>query len=236
VALRPLSNLQAILFDLGGTLDGDGEHWLNRFYLIYQEYLPLVTWEKLKAAFYQADARCMADLQVVSLGLAGLIRFHVDHQLAALQINSPELAQVLTEKFFAASQTKLRRNAGILSRLAPRFRLGVVSNFYGNAARILDEVGIAPWLMAIVDSQVVGLRKPDPAIFSLALASLGCAPEAAAYVGDSYNQDIRPAKQLGLTAIWLRNDAMSAPLPADFSPDLADYQIHVLPEIESLVP
>jgi putative hydrolase of the HAD superfamily len=236
MALRPLSNLQVILFDLGGTLDGDGEHWLNRFSRLYQEHLPTVTWDELKAAFYQAEAECITEAQVASLGLEGLISFHVRHQLAALRIDDPELGRVLCRKFLEASQAKLRRNAGVLSRLARRFRLGVVTNFYGNAARILGEVGIVPMLKTIVDSKVVGLRKPDAAIFALALASLGCAPEAAAYVGDSYNQDIRPAKQVGLTAIWLRNDAMSAPLPPDFSPDLADYQIRALPEIESLLP
>ena len=236
MALRLLSNLKAVLFDLGGTLDGDGEHWLNRFYLLYQEILPRVSWEELKAAFYQAEDACLTDPRVASLGLESLVRFHVEQQLAALRLNDPEPGRVLAQRFLQASRATLRRNAGVLSRLAPRFRLGVVTNFYGNAARILGEVGIEPLLMAIVDSKVVGLRKPDAAIFSLALSSLGCAPEAVAYVGDSYNQDIRPAKQLGLMAIWLRNDAMSAPLPPDFSPDLADYQIRALPEIESLLP
>jgi len=233
---RSLSKVQGILFDLGGTLDGDGEHWLNRFYLIYQEIFPGVTWEELKAAFYQAEDACLTDPRVASLGLEGLVRFHVEQQLAALRINDPEPGRLLTRKFFQASQAALRRNAGVLSRLAPRLSLGVVTNFYGNAALILKEAGIAPLLAAIVDSMVVGVRKPDPAIFSLALAALNCAPGAAAYVGDSYQQDIRPAKHLGLKAIWLRNDAMSAPLPPDFAPDLADYEIRTLPELESLLP
>ena len=220
---RPLTSLKAILFDLGGTLDGDGEHWLNRFYLLYQEILPAVTWDELKAAFYQAEDACLAETQVAVLGLEDLVGFHVLHQLAALRINDPWAGRLLIQRFHRACQEKLRRNAGVLSRLAPRFRLGVVTNYYGSAALILKETGLAPWLAAIVDSQVVGVRKPDPAIFMLALAALDCAPEAAAYVGDSYNQDIRAARQLGLTAIWLRNDAMSAPLPPDFAPDLADY-------------
>jgi putative hydrolase of the HAD superfamily len=236
MALQPPSNLKAILFDLGGTLDGDGEHWLNRFHLLYQEILPRVSWEDLKAAFYQAEGACLADIRVASLGLEDLVRFHVQHQLAALRLNNPEAGRVLAERFFQASRDTLRRNAGILSRLASRFRLGVVTNGYGNATLILQDAGLAPWLAAIVDSGVAGVRKPDPAIFMLALAALDCAPGAAAYVGDSYNQDIRPAKQLGLTAIWLRNDAMSAPLPPDLAPDLADYEIRTLPELESLLP
>ncbi len=236
MALRTLSNLKAVLFDLGGTLDGDGEHWLNRFYLLYQEILPQVTWEELKAAFYQAEGACLADSRVASLGLEDLVLFHVQHQLAALRLNDAQAARLLAQRFYQACQDTLRRNAGVLSRLAPRFRLGVVTNGYGNAALILKDAGLAPWLTAIVDSGVAGVRKPAPAIFMLALAALDCAPGAAAYVGDSYQQDIRPARQLGLTAIWLRNDAMSAPLPPDFVPGLADFEIRTLPELESLLP
>jgi len=236
MALRLLSNLKAVLFDLGGTLDGDGEHWLNRFYLLYQEILPRVSWEELKAAFYQAEDACLTDPRVASLGLESLVRFHVEQQLAALRLNDPEPGRVLAQRFLQASRATLRRNAGVLSRLAPRFRLGVVTNFYGNAALVLNEAGLAPWLGAVVDSKVAGVRKPDPAIFSLALAALNCAPGAAAYVGDSYQQDIRPAKHLGLMTIWLRNDAMSAPLPPDFAPGLVDCELHALPELESLLP
>ena len=233
---RALSKVQGILFDLGGTLDGDGEHWLNRFSLIYREHLPAVAWDRLKAAFYEAEDRCLTDPLVPSLDLAGLVRFHVGRQLASLRINHPEMHRIISKKFLQAARAKLHRNARVLARLAGRFRLGVVTNFYGNAAAILAETGIAAWLQVIVDSNVAGVRKPDPAIFSLALAALGCAPEGAAYVGDSYQQDIRPARGAGLVTIWLRNDAMSAPLPPDFVPDLADYEIRTLPQIESLMP
>jgi HAD superfamily hydrolase (TIGR01509 family) len=235
MAVKPLNNLQGMLFDLGGTLDGDGEHWLNRFHLLYRELLPEVSWDALKSAFSEAEAACLRDPQVATLGLAGLIEYHVRQQLAALGRSEPEKSGLLARRFLEACWAKLRRNAGVLTRLAGRFRLGVVTNSYGNASLVLAEAGMLSVLRTVVDSRVVGVRKPDPVIFSLALDSLGLPAEAAAYVGDSYGQDIRPAKRAGLTTIWLRNDAMSAPLPADFAPDLADYQIRTLPELEALV-
>jgi FMN phosphatase YigB (HAD superfamily) len=232
---KSLTSLQGILFDLGGTLDGDGEHWLNRFYLLYREALPGVSWDALKAAFYRAEANCQQESRVAGLGLDGLVAFHVSQQLAALGIIDPQGETRLAQKFLDSCRQKLTRNAGILSGLAGRFRLGVVTNGYGNAEIILNEAGMRPHLAAVVDSQTVGLRKPDPAIFALALDCLGVAPEAAALVGDSYQQDICPAKEAGLTTVWLRNDAMSAPLPPDFSPTAADYQIKALPDLEALV-
>ena len=232
---RLFKNLQGILFDLGGTLDADGEHWLNRFYLLYQEYLPEVAWEELKTAFYDAEAYCLQDPRGADLNLAGLIDLHVSRQLAVLKVERAEIHRALVQKFLASCLQTLHRNAGILSRLAQRFRLGVVTNSYGNAARVLAEAGSKPSLMALADSHEVGVRKPDAAIFRLALRRLDLAPEVVAYVGDSYNQDIRPARQVGLVTIWLRNDAMSAPLPPDFDPALADYQISSLGDLEGLL-
>jgi putative hydrolase of the HAD superfamily len=130
----------------------------------------------------------------------------------------------------------LQRNALVLARLARRYRLGVITNFYGNAARLLAGEGLAPLFTAIKDSAALGVRKPDTAIFAAALAELALPAHRVAYVGDSYGQDIRPAKQVGLVTVWLRNDAMSAPLPPDFDPTLADLEIHALPELEALLP
>jgi putative hydrolase of the HAD superfamily len=231
-----LSRVQGVLFDLGGTLDGDGEHWLNRFQLLYHEHLPQVDFPALKAAFYEAEAACLREPRVATLNLAGLIAFHVSRQLQELGIDSPEAAANLARTFLDSCRRSLKRNAVILSRLSRRLRLGVITNFYGNAARLLAEEGLAPFFSAIVDSGVAGLRKPDPAIFHSALRELDLPPDRVAYVGDSYAQDIRPAKQVGLITVWLRNDAMSAPLPPDFDPNLTDFQIHSLTELEALLP
>lgn len=224
-----------MLFDLGGTLDGDGEHWLNRFYVLYQRHLPQVDFPALKAAFYKAEAACLQEPAVASLDLPGLIAFHVSRQLQALGVEVPQAAALLTEAFLGSCRRCLKRNAGLLARLGQRLRLGVVTNFYGNAARLLAQEGLGRFFQAVVDSATAGVRKPDPAIFHAALRELQLPPEQVAYVGDSYGQDIRPAKQVGLVTIWLRNDAMSAPLPPDFDPNLADFQIRSLLDLEALL-
>ncbi|MBW1992027.1 MAG: HAD family hydrolase [Deltaproteobacteria bacterium] len=231
-----LARLQGLLFDLGGTLDGDGEHWLNRFVLLYREHLPQVDFSSLKAAFYQAEEACLRDPRVASLDLPGLIAFHVSCQLKALGISSPQVQELLSRAFLASCRRYLKRNAAVLARLARRFSLGVITNFYGSAARILAEEGLGEFLSVVVDSATAGVRKPNPAIFQAALDKMALLPERVAYVGDSYRQDMVPAKQVGLVTIWLRNDAMSAPLPPDFDPAVADFEIHTLPDLEALLP
>ncbi len=230
-----LSHLKGMLFDLGGTLDADGEHWLNRFYRLYQQILPEVSWTELKAAFYAAEEALGRDPRAGEMDLAGVVEFHVAQQLEALDRADPGAARLLSRKFLEACQEAFRRNAPVLAGLAPRLKLGVVTNYYGNAWRILQEAGLTPWLTAVVDSGTEGVRKPEAAIFELALKRLELRPEQAAFVGDSYNQDIRPSKLLGLTTVWLRNDAMSAPLPPDFDPALADLEISRLTDLEALV-
>ena len=104
----------------------------------------------------------------------------------------------------------------MLERLARRYALGVVSNYYGNAERILTDAGMGRLFGAVVDSSVCGLSKPDPAIFALAVARLGVPAERALFVGDSLAQDIIPARAAGLrTALVIGPGTAPETSPAD---------------------
>lgn len=229
------SRVRGVLFDLGGTLDGDGEHWLNRFWLLYQKHFPDLGFEAVKAAFYQAEEACLRDPQVASFNLPRLVAYHVERQLAALGY-PPEAGEKLAWEFLEGCRRVIRRNAYVLRDLAQDYRLGVVTNGYGNASLLLAGEAIAIWFAVIVDSARVGLRKPDPEIFRLAARELGFPPTEVVYVGDSYTNDIRPAKGEGFITVWLRNDPMNAPLPPDADPSLADFVIRSLPELTELLP
>lgn len=81
-------------------------------------------------------------------------------------------------------------------------RIGVVSNSDGRIGDALDRAGLSPLLDCIVDSGVVGVEKPDPAIFLHALEPLGLRPEHAWYLGDTVHYDAAGAEAAGLTA-WV---------------------------------
>lgn len=230
-----LSRVRGVLFDLGGTLDGDGEHWLNRFWLLYQKHFPHLDFEAVKAAFYQAEEACLTDPRVASSTLPRLVAYHVERQLAALGYQ-PEAGEKLAWEFLEGCRRVIRRNAYVLRDLAQDYRLGVVTNGYGNASLLLAGEAIALWFAVIVDSARVGVRKPDPEIFRLAARELGFPPAEVVYVGDSYTQDIRPAKEVGFITVWLRKDDMNAPLPPDAGLSLADFEIRSLPELQGLLP
>jgi putative hydrolase of the HAD superfamily len=95
------------------------------------------------------------------------------------------------------------------------YRLGVVSNAEGQVARDLDRAGFAGLFETVVDSFLVGVAKPDPAIFAMALGRLGLSAERTVFVGDVPSVDVAGARSAGLAAILLdRHDLYPmAPVP-----------------------
>ena len=106
-----------------------------------------------------------------------------------------------------ASNVWRRIGAGVREALG-RLReaglvLGVVSNSEGTIEAMLEDVGLRPLFGAVVDSTVVGVAKPDPRIFHMALDRLGVAPSEAIMVGDSPTGDITGASSAGIAAALL---------------------------------
>ncbi len=91
-------------------------------------------------------------------------------------------------------------------------RLGVVSNSDGRVEEALRAAGIGDRFDVILDSALVGVEKPDPAIFRAALAALGVGPDEALYVGDLYDVDVVGARAAGMEAVLLVADT-AAPGP-----------------------
>ncbi len=72
---------------------------------------------------------------------------------------------------------------------------------------------------AIFISDQLGISKPNPKIYSLALRDLGIEPRQAMYVGDSPSHDIAPPKSIGMLAVWARRAARHELMPTDVQPD-----------------
>lgn len=97
-------------------------------------------------------------------------------------------------------------------------RAAVISNSNGSVRAILDTLGLAGSLEFVIDSSEVGLEKPDPRIFRLALDRAEIRPEEAVYIGDLYSVDVVGARAAGMDAVlldpggcWGTRDCRSAP-------------------------
>jgi len=101
--------------------------------------------------------------------------------------------------------TVLEPDAEAALALARRSGLttAVISNSNGTIAEILDTLGLGPHLDFVIDSSKVGVEKPDPRIFHMALERAQLRPEQAAYIGDLYSIDVLGARAAGLHAVLM---------------------------------
>jgi putative hydrolase of the HAD superfamily len=215
-----MAPITALLFDFGGTLDGPA-HWLDRFLASYRGAGVEISRAELDPAFDHATRIGYGATRVVaSFGLTDLVRFLVGHQFEYLRKSGPDtLRKVLddagaagrhrfvehvTNSFVRETSAGLAHGRDVVGPLKGRFKLGIVSNFYGNLDRILAEAKLDRFFAAVADSSRVGIFKPEAGIFEDALKKMRCAPESAAMIGDSLAKDCAPARKLGMRTVWLR--------------------------------
>jgi putative hydrolase of the HAD superfamily len=102
--------------------------------------------------------------------------------------------------------------------------VAVISNTEdGRLEDSLEAAGLGGRFDLLVDSHLVGCKKPDPAIFRLALERLGVEPSEAVFVGDSYAHDALAARAAGLRAVLLD--------PLDLHPEAACPRIRRLGDL-----
>ncbi len=210
-----------ILFDFGGTLDADGVRWSQRFHAAYAAEggsLNAVAFEPL---FRRSDAELAAMPDTRALGFTGHVRTQARLLVDLLPDGGRVDAARLAQAFLDEAAFTIARNRRVLERLARTQRLGVVSNFTGNLARCLEELGLGACFEVVADSGVVGWSKPDERLFRHALDAIGVEPARVWMVGDNPQSDIAPALHLGMRACWItpahRNDRLPVPPTARIS-------------------
>jgi len=239
----------ALLFDFGGTLDLPGSHWLDRFLANYRRAGIVITREQLDPAFaHGTDVGYRAGAAMRERGLGELVRFLVDLQLDYLSSQGAEevsaqlsraagrrqdLMERISAGFVEDSARGLASSREVLSILARSFRLGVISNFYGNLDRVLAEARMDELFDTVIDSVRLNLFKPDPRIFQAALRAFALPAAQVAIVGDSLDKDCIPARSLGMRTVWVRG-AEDASINRAADASLVDYTIRELRELTEL--
>ena len=218
----------ALLFDFGGTLDADGVPWKERFYRLFLARGVDVTRERFDPIFYAADDALVGSVPP-SFPFRETARSVAATVARGLGIGDPDLPTDVADAFVDEALAMARRNLPMLERLAGRYRMGIVSNFYGNLATVCDDVGVRPLFGVIVDSVWAGCAKPDPLIFRRAVDGLRVAPAEATFVGDSLSRDMAGARAVGMPHIWLAGDAAGAPCCA------GDRVIRTLSDLEAVL-
>ena len=114
--------------------------------------------------------------------------------------------------------------------LSRRYRIGVIANQSAGTEERLTNWGLMPFVSICLSSAELGLAKPDPAIFRLALSRATCAPAEAVMIGDRLDNDIRPARLQGWWAVRILQGFHQFQSPRD-ELDKADATVKGLSEL-----
>ncbi|AXE18709.1 HAD family hydrolase [Runella rosea] len=200
--------IKGVLLDYGGTIDTNGLHWGGVLWNSYQKYGVQIDQEIFSKA-YSFGERALAIHPIVKPGHTFLdtLRLKVEQQFQFLKDNgfqvNPENIELIATDCHLFAKTTVAQAAPVLAQLSKQYPLVMVSNFYGNINSVLNDFGIAAYFNAVVESAVVGVRKPNPAIYQLGVDALQLPAEACVVIGDSYSKDIVPAHEIGCKTIWL---------------------------------
>lgn len=202
---------RAYIFDYGGTLDTGGCHWGKVLWYAYEERGVPVTEEQFREAYVYAE-RYLGKHPVVQPDfsfrktLEKKLELEFSYLSSLINCQLTEYVAPLLEKIYAEVVETTAHSREVLCRLKENYPMALVSNFYGNMPVVLREFGLDGLFDSVIESATVGIRKPDPRIFSMGVEALKMQPSEVTVVGDSLSKDMMPARQLGCQTIWLKGE------------------------------
>ena len=252
-------NLKGIIFDYGGTLDTCGQHWGKKLWHAYERQHVPVSEQQFRDAYVYGE-RTLGRNPIIKPDytfhrtLATKIRLEMEHLCThgawdASEEEFKQKHQAVLEDVYAEVLATTAHSAEVLTQLSERFPMVLVSNFYGNIECVLQEFGLRKFFPRIVESAVVGIRKPDPRIFELGVEKLRSSDvetlrssdvekdansklsslhsplstlhsQEVLVVGDSFYKDILPAQKAGCRTAWFKGEGWTDETYDETVPDM----------------
>jgi HAD superfamily hydrolase (TIGR01662 family) len=208
------------LIDYGYKLDND--EFNRRFGQALQEY-----YVERDTEFIEYTTTYLLNSQLEQWGYHNLPESHIMDAVRAFY--------EISERFWypeadAVSTLQILKDRG--------YQMGIVSNAGDDqdVQDLVDKAEIRNYLEVILSSAAVGIRKPNPKIFNLALEKMGASPSRAAMVGDTLGADILGAQNAGLLDIWITRRADTPANNAHLDTIQPTYQIESLAQLPDLLP
>lgn len=202
--------IKGIIFDYGGTLDSRGLHWSEVLWQGYCQAGVPIDKETFRNAYVEGE-RALARERIIMPqdDFHTLLLKKVEVEISYLpykpdaEVHDRWIKEIATYCDDAAREC-IEEAHTILEQLHERYPMMLVSNFYGNIDEVLRSYDIRHLFKGIIESAVVGVRKPNPTLFKLGVDALELEPDEVLVVGDSLRKDIIPAEHLGCHALWLK--------------------------------
>ena len=127
-----------------------------------------------------------------------------------------ELARSYRDEYLAARR-QVRGAGELLAEVRRRGArvVAVTNNLVAEQEDKLRDTGLRQLVDAMVVSEAVGVAKPDPRIFAIAVEAAECAPSATIMLGDSWENDVMGARAAGIAAAWLNRLNVATPSEVD---------------------
>ena len=204
--------IKGILIDFGGTIDSDGIHWFNAFQNAYS-IVAEVPEGLLREAYVHAE-RILGRNPIITpdFTFRQTLQIKIFLQSEYLQKNGIPIQETARNAILDYCYNRVVHHISAVAKPVLekiQLPLVLVTNFYGNMHTVLEEFDLNHLFKDIIESSVVGVRKPDPEIFRMGVKALGLLPQEAIMIGDSPDKDIIPAQSIGCQTIWLRGKSWS---------------------------
>ncbi len=233
-----METIKGIILDYGGTIDTNSRHWAE---VLWEQYVAQgipVEKSAFREAYVYGERTLAKEKHIYPeddfrrvLYVKTALQFDYLISKGFLPVGSKG-AEDVAERSYAYVLRVLEKTRPVLEKLATHYPLVLVSNFYGNIHTILEDFGLSTYFSDIVESSIVGLRKPDPAIYALGVERMGLPAQNILVIGDSFSKDVVPAKAVGCQAVWLQGEGWGG---EEIDSALPDYTISDLTEILMLL-
>ena len=208
--------IKGILIDFGGTIDSDGIHWFKAFqdaYALVADIPEPLLWDA-----YVHTERTLGRNPVIGPDYTFCKTLQTKIALQTEYLQQHGITVTAQDTILDTCYNRVVKHISTVSKpalekLYAKYPMVLVTNFYGNMHTVLIEFGLDHLFKDVVESAVVGVRKPDPQIFRLGVAVLGLEPQETVMIGDSQEKDILPAQSIGCQTIQITPSSPLSSVP-----------------------
>ena len=184
------------------------------------------------------EARCREQAQTAEAKKLGLSADDIYHEIEIASVSRKPQYRTLIDKYnfkeVAPYRTELEKlydeSPAVIKSLSQKYELGIIANQLDRLKERLESFGLLQYFKYIISSWDIKVMKPDIRIFEYALDKTNCSPQETCMIGDRLDNDILPAKSLGMKTVWIKQGfgALQKPLSKSEEPD---YTINNLTEL-----
>lgn len=215
-----LTRIETVTFDVGGTL-AQGELDTEQYTKTLQAYFRSLGFAGGSAQLNRAKQGMLERIRHAQRQNREL-RFEEAYQGLVFDLGlhpTPEIITYIQQVYYRFFRMELVPQVeDVLKTLSHRYKLAIISNIISNVSRYaFHKAGLDRFFEQIVLSRDLGIRKPDPDIFHFTLEALGVTSDRAIHVGNSLDQDVFGAHQVGMNTVWITPSTEATTIQPDFT-------------------